>query len=105
MIWGTRLSASVGPLCFMKSKAKAAVYKKILKHFLFTFADKIYRDNDFLFQQNLAPAHGVKTISNRFVDHDITVLDQLVYLPDLDPIENLYDIIKRKIRDIRSNMN
>ncbi len=38
-------------------------------------ADKLYGDADFLFQQDLAPAHSAKTTSKCYADHDITLLD------------------------------
>ncbi len=52
MIWGAVTSAGVGPLCFIKSKVNAAVYKEILEHFMLPSADKLYGDADFLFQQD-----------------------------------------------------
>ena len=61
-------------------------------------------DADFLFQQDLAPAHSAKTTSNWFADHSIPLLDWPANTPDLSPIENLWCIIvKRKIRDTRPN--
>ncbi len=46
--------------------------------------------------RTLAPAHSTKTTSKCFADHDIIVLD-------LNPIWNLWDIFKRKMRNSRSN--
>ncbi len=53
--------------------------------------------------RNLAPAHTAKTTSKCFADHDITVLDWPANMPDLNPIWNLWDIFKRKMRNSRSN--
>ncbi len=39
----------------------------------------------------------------RFNDHGVTVLDWPANSPDLNPIENLWDIVKRKMRDTRPN--
>ncbi len=51
----------------------------------------------------LAPAHSAKSTSKWFVDHDITVLDWPANVPDLNPLWNLWDIFKRKMRNSRSN--
>ncbi len=60
MIWAAMSSASVGPLCFLKSTVNAAIYQEILEHFMLPSADKLYGDADFIFQQDLAPAHTDK---------------------------------------------
>ncbi len=103
MIWGAVTSAGVGPLGFIKSKVNAAVYQEILEHFVLASADKLYEDADFLFQQDLAPAHSAKSPSKWFADHNITVLDWTANMPDLNPIYNLRDIFKRKMRNSGSN--
>src|SRR4029434_5845328 len=103
MICGTMSSAGVGPLCFIKSIFKAAVYQEILEHFMLPSADKLYGEADFLFQQDLAPAHSAKTTGNWFSAHGITVLDWPANWPDLNLIQNLWGIVKRKMRSTRPN--
>ncbi len=96
-------SAGVGPLCFLKSTVNAAIYQEILEHFMLPSADKLYGDADFIFQQDLAPAHTAKGTKSWFNDHGVTVLDWPANSPDLNPIENLWGIVKRKMRDTRPN--
>ncbi len=100
MIWAAMSSAGVGPLCFLKSTINAAIYQDILEHFMLSSADKLYGDADFIFQQDLAPAHTAKGTS-WFNDHGVTVLDWPANSPDLNPIDNLWGIVKRKMRDTR----
>ncbi len=66
-------------------------------------ADQLYGDADFIFQQDLAPAHSAKATSTWFKDHGITVLNWPANSPDLNPIENLWGIVKRKMRYARPN--
>ncbi len=47
-------------------------------------AEKLYGDADFIFQQDLAPAHTVKSTRSWFNDHGVTVLDWPANLPDLN---------------------
>ncbi len=101
MIWAAMSSAGVGPLCFLKSTVNTAIYQDILEHFMLPSADKLYGDADFIFQQDLAPAHTAKGTKSWFNDHGVTVLDWPANSPDLNPIENLWDIVKRKMRDTR----
>ncbi len=103
MIWAAMSSAGVGPLCFLKSTANAAIYQDILEHFMLPSADKLYGDADFIFQQDLAPAYTAKGTKSWFIDYGVTVLDWPANSPDLNPIENLWGIVKRKMRDTRPN--
>ncbi len=103
MIWAAKSSAGVGPLCFLKSTVNAAIYQEILEHFMLPSADKLYGDADFIFQQDLAPAHTAKGTKSWFNDHGVTLLDWPANSPDLNSIENLWGIVKRKMRDTRPN--
>ncbi len=103
MIWAAMSSAGVGPLCFLKSTVNAAIYQEILEHFMLPSAVKLYGDADFIFQQDLAPAHTANGTKSWFDYHGVTVLDWPANSPDLSPIENLWGIVKRKMRDTRPN--
>ncbi len=95
MIWAAMSSAGVGPLCFLKSTVNAAIHHDIIKHFMLPSADKLYGDADFIFQQDLAPAHSAKGTKSWFNDHGVTVLDWPANSPDLNPKENLYEEYER----------
>ena len=86
-----------------KPGVTAAVYQEILEHFMLPSADELYGDADFIFQQDLAPAHTAKSTKTWSHDRGITVLDWPANSPDLNPIENLRGIAKRKMRDMRPN--
>ncbi len=87
MIWAAMSSAIVGPLwsTFLKSTVNAAIYQESLEHFMLPSADKLYGDADFIFQQDLAPAHTAKGTKSWFSDHGVTVLDWPANSPDLNP--------------------
>ncbi len=79
-------SAGVGPLCFLKTNVTAPVYQDIL----LPSADQLFKDADFIFQQDLAPAHTAKSTKSWLNDHGVGVLDWPANSPDLNLIENLY---------------
>ena len=64
-------------------------------------AEELCGDADFIFQQDLAPAHTTRSTKTWLDAHAIMVLDWPANSPDLNPIENLWGIIKRKLRDTR----
>ncbi len=53
------------------------------------------------FQQDLAPAHTAKSTKSWLNDHGVGVLDWPANSPDLNLIENLWSIVKRKMRNKR----
>ncbi len=98
MIWGAMSSAGVGLLCFLKTNVTAPVYQEILEHFMLPSADQLFKDADFIFQQDLAPAHTAKNTKSWL---NVGVLDCSANSPDLNPIDNLWGIVKRKMRNKR----
>ncbi len=100
MIWGSMSSAGVGPLCFLKTNVTAPVYQETLEHFMLPSADQLFKDADFIFQQDLAPVHTAKSNKSWLNDHGVGVLDWPANSPDLN-IENLCGIVKRKMRNKR----
>ncbi len=101
MSWCAMLSAGVGPLCFLKTNVTAPVYQEILEHFMLPSADQLFKDADFIFQWDLAPAHTAKSTKSWLNDHGVGVLDWPANSPDLNPIENLRGNVKRKMRNKR----
>ncbi len=75
---------------FGRKRCTAPVYQNILEQFMLPSADQLFKDADFIFQQDLAPAHTTKSIKSWLNDHGVGVLDWPANSPDLNPIDNLY---------------
>ncbi len=97
MIWGAMSSAGVGPRCFLKNNVTASVYQEILEHFILPSADQLFKDADFIFQRDLAPVHTAKSTKS-WLNYQ---LDWPANSLDLNPIENIWGIVKRKMRNKR----
>ncbi len=88
----------------LKSNITAPVYQDILEHFMLPSADQLLKkDADFIFKHDLAPAHTAKSTKSWLNDHGVGVLDWPANSPDLNPIDNLWGIVKREIRNKRPN--
>ncbi len=74
---------------FLKTNVTAPVYQDILEHFMLPFADQLFKDAGFIFQQDSAPAHTAKITKSWLNDHGVGVLDWPANSPDPNPIENL----------------
>ena len=89
MVWGAMAAGGVGELCFLKSNVSAEVYQQVLQYFMLPAGEKIYGCVDFMFQQDLVPAHSARSTMRWLEDHGIDVLPWPANSPDLNPIENL----------------
>ncbi len=70
-------------------KLTSPVYQEILEHFMLPSADQLFKDADFIFQQDLAPVHTAKSTKSWLNVHGVGVLDWPANSPDLNPRESM----------------
>ena len=78
-------------------------YAEVLRRYMLPTARTLFDGRSFIFQQDNAPCHKAKSVKNIFAEIAATdnflVIDWPPYSPDLSPIENLWAILDRKMKN------
>jgi hypothetical protein len=97
MFWGCISSHGPGILIPVHGTLNAERYCALLEQHLLPQAALWYGDGLWEFQQDNAPSHKAHTTMAFFADNSIEVLEWPAYSPDINPIENLWSTLKKKI--------
>ena len=96
MLWGCLWDGGVGSLIRLEGKINADAYiKMIQEHVLLWMQEKFPIGITFL--QDNALIHKAKRVLEYFLCNNIQFLDHPPQFPNLNPIENLCAILKRKV--------
>jgi len=98
MFWGCFSIEGPGTLKPVTGMMNAVAYIEVLERKLIPeLADK-FPNGDGVFQQDLAPCHTAKKVAKFMTDNNIKTLPWPENSPDLNPIENLWALIKKRLR-------
>lgn len=97
MFWGCMSYNGPGPLVPIEGMMNSDKYIALLERRVVPLLLQMFPESNGIFQQDSAPCHTSKKCKNFFSENKITVLEWPGNSPDLNPIENLWAITKKRI--------
>ena len=99
MVWGAISFAGKSELLVLHGHVNSEVYQETLKRGLLPFM-RTHHPNGSTFMQDNAPVHTSRATKAFLDEKRVQTLDWPANSPDLNPIENLWALMKKRLTDM-----
>lgn len=98
MIWGCMSGDGVGRLTVVDGMMNGRKYTEVLERVMLpSKRDRGWQDGTWSFQDDNAPCHRSRLVKDWMADHQVNNLPWPAQSPDLNPIENLWNLVGREV--------
>jgi transposase len=104
MVWAAFGALGKSDIIFYDGTMKSENYQEMLYNKMLPFARRLW-DKDRIFQQDNAPIHVSESTMKWFEENGVTLLPFPPNSPDLNPMENLWGLLVRRVYAIKRNFN
>ncbi|XGW15474.1 hypothetical protein V3C99_001164 [Haemonchus contortus] len=104
MVWGAFCAAGLLGLAFLSCRMDSVEYHRVLEERLLPFLRQ-HRRRSLIFMRDNAAVHVSRSTSDWIASRNITVLECPACSPDLNPMENVWAFIVKKIYDEAKQYN
>jgi hypothetical protein len=98
MIWGLISIRGIGGLHFVNGMMELGQYSEVIETKMLPQVREWFPDGNYVFMHDKVPSHRAKYVSKVLKSNDVEVLPWPGNSPDLNPIENVWNYVKRRVR-------